>query len=590
MRYHATARRRLAGGLSAVAILAAGLVGAGAAHADDVKVRLDAPSEVTIHPYVQGNLPQQRGSFFLQAYNPGPAITTDVTYTLDFSELAGVVDNLAFADELFDGENRFGYACTLSGMIATCGGDTPDLKPQENAITDVYMTPTAGSKEGDSGTVKITAKAPGLTFTSTKVKITVGGPKLATFGLSPSGDDITRTTPGDVYKAPLAFANVGTQAADKVLLEMEATAGLDYATRFSNCEYGQRTLTEGRPAGTVETEALCEFDQTVAPGTTADLGEQVHLVVNEHALADQFHAGFVPDTPAARAEARGSVHFTRGTGPALSLALSPTDPPDNIRPGTTLVNFQTAGTSADYVAKGGSATGAVGDVVKATVGFTNRGPAWVGNVRDDATGGAGTVWFTVPDGAEVVRAPAGCTGRNIPGETWDSGLTGAPLYACFPGMVANVGQAFSYTFKLKIVKAVTHTEGSVFVSGENGVADRTTAPDFDKTPANNGAAFVLSGKPGKGSGGSTSGSTTGSGSGSGSGGSGSGSGGSGSASGGAAAGGATTRGNSPTTEGGHGALALTGAEGLGVVGGAALIALGVGGGFWATARRRRARA
>lgn len=388
-----------------------------------------------------------------------------------------------------------------------------------------------------------------------------GGPDL---GVSPlySVDNAEHTTVGQTYKARLGVVNRGSDV-QGILLEMDVTTGVDFATKYSNCEYAavpKRTTSDADTWAQPVTEAVCRIDRPFAKGTYGFLDEQVPLTINEHALVDAIHYQVFEDTDAARASLRGSADFTKGTGPELTVPSVDTiyddqggNAVDTWEGDTGGMLFETHN-QADFEADGGAVSGRVGGTVKATVGFTNRGPAWFGANFNTET----ATTFTVPEGAHVVQAPAGCVGSTPAGGAADS------VYTCDSKTSVAVGQSVSYAFTLKIDKAVTKASGSVKVTEARVFEDAEWSADTN--PANDTAAFVLTGKPGSASGGSASGGSGSTGSGS------------------------TGGGNSPGAQGDQGALADTGANGLGVVGGLALVVLAAGGGLWAVGQRRRVQA
>lgn len=391
------------------------------------------------------------------------------------------------------------------------------------------------------------------------------GAQLEASPLYLGGDGAEQTAVGDVYTAQrMGVVNRGSGDAQGLLLEMDVTDGLDFVTRYSNCAYAtlpKRTTSEQDTWAQPVTEAVCEIEEPVAAGMYGYLGDPVQVAVNERALADAFHYQVFEDTADARARLLGSAGFTKGTGPALTLGTLKTihsdeggNATDTWVEDSSSLPFETHNT-ADFAADGGSVSGRVGETVKATVGFTNQGPAWFGAEFNTQT----VTTFTVPDGAEVVHKPADCK-PSIPTDE-NGNLSSATAYRCFSRASLTVGQKVSYTFTLKIDKAVEKSPGSVEVAAARLFEDTQYAAD--KNAANNTAAFLLTGKPGKGDG---------AGGGSGSGGDTSGAG-----------------GNAPGAQGRQDTLADTGATGAGAMGGVALAVLAAGGGFWLVGRRRGVR-
>lgn len=378
---------------------------------------------------------------------------------------------------------------------------------------------------------------------------TAGGPEFDVAAQYYAGDYV-KTAVGDVYKAQIGIVNRGDDA-QGVLLEMDVTPGLDFVTRYSDCEYAavpQRTTSSDDSWTRPVTEALCEIKGPFGAGMYGNLSEAIQLRVNEHALADGFHYQVLEDTPAALAKARGSAHFTKGTGPALTMGQLQTIHSDNGGNATDTwtsdndtARFETHGT-ADFAAVGGAVSGRVGKTVKAKVGFTNKGPAWFGAVGPTRT----TTTFTVPEGAQVVDKPADCTKTSKEQAVPE-------VYTCRSSASVSVGRTVSYDFTLKIVKAGKKEPGKVQVVAPGLFEDASYHADTN--PANDVAPFVLTGKPLASAGHAE----------------------------------APGGGNAPSAQGQGSQLAETGAAGIGTVGGAALGVLGVGGGLMVASRRRRAR-
>ncbi|MQY14201.1 hypothetical protein SRB5_43630 [Streptomyces sp. RB5] len=533
---------RLSGGLGILALLAAGLAGAGAAHADDPAVTLSAsPAELKLYPQYPGN--PDSADVKVNADNPGADIVGDVTFTYDFTGLDGV----AIAEIDSGGGSS---QCRSAAGIATCVHD--GLRSGKDLADSIHVTSIPGAEEGATGTVRVIARADGVTFNELTVEVTLDA--RADLGVSPLEyiGEPRRTQPGDTIEKNLGFANWGNTTADGLLLEVDATGGLDFTTRYSNCEYGtaSQPVRAGEKEKVTVSKAICAFDLTFEPRTYYTVAEKLRFGVSERAMWDRLHVHVAENTDAAREEARGGGDFVRGLGPELTLTKLPdtseTQEQADTWTGTDAEAQFTAVNTADLVAHAGEATGRVGDTVTATVGFTNRGPAWIGHHGY----AAGATRFTVPEGARVVRKPASCTGLDSSGRKAEPQL-GAPVYTCVSSPYVNVGEKVSFGFGLKIDKVVKDASGPVVVTTGSAVDG---AESFDRKQTNNTAEFVLTGKPGTGSGGST-----------------------------------TTGGNSPSGQGDRGNLADTGAGGLGTLGGLSLLAIGLGGVAWVAARWRRAR-
>lgn len=211
---------------------------------------------------------------------------------------------------------------------------------------------------------------------------------------------------------------------------------------------------------------------------------------------------------------------------------------------------------------GASAQGKAGDTVKAEIGFRNDGPAWISALRSGGESIAFSV--AVPEGAKVTRSPERCNLTTI-----EEGVKG---YLCWVETLLLENTKLSFPFELRIDKVVKNAKGKVALPTWNN--------PVEPEQSNNTAWIVLNG--------------TGDGGGNGSQGS---SGGPSAtpqptASGDDASGSTGTSGGSDGTSssGGDsgGGLAFTGAGGALLLGGSALLALGLGAVIIVFVRRRSA--
>lgn len=574
-----TALRRTAGGLAAAGLLAAGSLAAGSfasaapVSAADPVFTLGGPAGTGLHPYPASGSPKKSTAGITVA-NPAEdeesgGFQGRVTYTFDLSGIAGV------ADIGFDGEA--GGDCKVTGATAIChdSGVWPGL----NGVADLEISAAKGSKDGDSGTIKVTGAAEGATFKPFTTKVTVGGPDLVMKQLPFEQEP----APGEKQKAPITFTNNGTRAADGVLLTLMYSRGLDLPQRYSNCEYLENSLPE--MGDFAWSTALCSIDGSFEAGGTYTLETPLTVESTERAYYDTFIYRIHEGGAAQRTAQRAGARFDQGKGPALALKKVAStrgvdlDPHDNQQE----VDFRTKNT-ADFVAYGDEASGAEGDTVKADIGFRNEGPAWIGYLRSGED--VATVDFTVPQGATVTAKPASCRGVSAGGNHRDEQL-GAPRYFCDTSMTVREDAKVPLPFELKIDEQLIGSSGKVSVRNTS-LSD--PALPFDPKPGNNTAQFVLngddsgsedSGGTSEGSAGSTTGSTEGATSGTA---------GTSGSSGDSASGTSGTTGTSGSTTGTTGSsqggsLASTGSVAL-AASGAAAVALAAGGVLYATTRRR----
>ncbi|WLQ64636.1 MULTISPECIES: peptidase [Streptomyces] len=568
---------RTAGGLAVVGLLAAGSPAVGApAPADDPAFTLGGPAPTALHPYPETGNPERTALGFT-VHDPdeeGTGYEGEVTYTFDLSGIEGVAELLPAEDT--------GADCVITGTTAVCHDH--GVRAGLSSVAEFGIVAARGSEDGASGTIEVTGSADGATFTPFSAEVTVGGPDLVMKQL-PFEQQLR---PGDVQPAPITFTNQGTRAADGVLLTLRYSRGLEIPERYANCEYDGEAGDEPFE-DFVWATALCSVPGSFEPGATYTLGAPLSVEATERAYQDTFVYRIEEDSGALRPARRTGAPLTRGTGPELTMEKVTTsartadlDPWDNQQE----ADFRTENT-ANFVAVGGKADGAVGDTVTADVGFRNDGPAWIGHIRSGEP--VATLDFTVPEGTEVTGKPDSCQGVTAEG-TYREDRTPAPRYVCDTSMTVRDGAEASFPFELKITDVVPGAEGAVRI--RNTWLDGPALP-FDPEPADNTARLVLNGAdPGsEDTGGtSTSGGTTGTG---------------GSTEG--VAGGDTTGGEGQTpgtagTSSGPGSTGTTGTTGSAsqntggglastgsvaiVAGAAATIALVAGGVLHATTRRR----
>ncbi|MFF3890891.1 hypothetical protein [Streptomyces sp. NPDC001914] len=402
--------------------------------------------------------------------------------------------------------------------------------------------------------------------------ITLGSAPSAVADAPPTGlvlgsvAPIDAGKPGSTFEPPVTLGTKDSKALEKVWLTYTVTRGLDYADVPSNCTRWEIGSYDELPA---KFHLTCEFDQVMEPGVVYT--PELSLKALGKALYDDLEVAvgtwdFGPDE-----QAHGPV---RGTAPAAKLV----ERPGAVLTGSgaqyakTKVRVNTANT-ADYQVSGTELKGRVGDTVGVKVKFTNAGPAWVLSMPD-----------LVPT-RTLIRIPAGTT--VVEGLKYCD-TPAAGTYSCNVGQYwVDEGQVNTYSFKLKINKAVAGAKGSVALN--------TGSRPYDVNKANDKADILLDVEGG----GSTGGSGSAGGSGS-TGGSGS-AGGSGSTGGGGTTGGSGTTGGGADTTGGSSAtggsgsattggdLAATGSGPALPLAGAAAAAVAAGAGAVLLVRRRTAR-
>ncbi|MCX4644208.1 MULTISPECIES: hypothetical protein [unclassified Streptomyces] len=392
--------------------------------------------------------------------------------TVDASELAGVADV------------TWPATCTPAAdqATATCDFGSLDSGGQYVGVAGIGLRAAAGAPADATGTLHFTATADSsfgpLTGYPADTAISLGdGPDLGVSQLPYR----TGVRPGTDLAQPIRLTNHGNRAADRTLLTLFASHGLDLSRRFGNCTY----LDDDATVNQSGTTAVCVLDQPVEPGQEYDLSAAGAVRATGAALYDRFDYSVDPYSDEAYQQALAGRPFVQGTGDDLvpaavpaARALSAAAEPD-LNTGDNYRSTQiTADNKADLVAVARDITSvAPGDTVKARVGVKNRGPAWVASL------GAGepvaTIDVRLPEGTTVTGKPAGCD------------ATGTNLYTCRTPILLWEKARSTFDFTLRVDRVV---DGGA----KGSVATRNDDPElrisaFDPKLANNAAEFTISG-------------------------------------------------------------------------------------------------
>ncbi|MFE6888671.1 hypothetical protein [Streptomyces sp. NPDC057694] len=536
-------------GLAAAAALTAGLGAAAPALADD-----GAPLTVAITG-------ENRVDLSLQGDNGDPS-EPQVTLRLaapgsDEPGDDGVIPVVHHGDYKIkiDASGLKGVAavklpCGGTGLVAECTGDEINAGADYNRLGGIRLDTTDDSAAGDFGSIEVTGEGEGVTFTPLAIDVLVGGPEFLNHELTePKG-----FAAGDTYEAPVGFRNTGGMAADGAVLRFHGSRGLSFPDSYGNCAYKKTTDGSLLHQGT---DAICTFSGSYAAGAAYTLAEPLKVATADFALRDIVNYGFSAVAPAKAKALLDDDGYTPGTGAPLTLKeATGTAPADYTR----YAELDLPTTNAyDLVLTGASAKGAVGDTVDAEIGFRNDGPGWISALRS----GGESIGFTVevPEGAKVTKAPDRCRFTTL-----DENVKG---YLCWVSTPLLEDAKLSFPFELRIDKVVPGAKGKVALPGWD---DKN---ESDKS--NNTAWIVLNGSgDDEGAGGSSGGDSSASPSPSASG---------------DTSGSSGTSGNSGSGDQGSGStgggLALTGAGGVLLIGGIAVVVLGVGAVAVVVTRRRR---
>ncbi|MCN9243378.1 hypothetical protein NGF19_21765 [Streptomyces sp. RY43-2] len=270
--------------------------------------------------------------------------------------------------------------------------------------------------------------------------------------------------PGSGLELPVTFMNKGSAPLDRVWLTYSVTRGLSHTELPSNCLRYEIPAFDEAPSRSL---ASCAFTQSVKPGTVYTPGKQLTLKALDRALYDDVRVTVSKDDEVPE----GASDPVRGTAPAVELVERPADsPPADAYDEDALNVSVTATNTADFGVTGSRLKGKVGDKVDLRVSYRNDGPAWV--LRPLGTS-VTHVLITLPEGTTATKVDGFCD------------PAGPGSYECGTSQsFVNEGAGDTYTFQLRVDKAVTDAKGSVRLGGD--------ARPFDTNQANDKADIVLS--------------------------------------------------------------------------------------------------
>ncbi|MFC8370516.1 hypothetical protein ACFUIT_21520 [Streptomyces sp. NPDC057239] len=535
---------RALGLVAAASLVAAGAAGTARAADEPLPVTITGEDRVDLS-LGSGNGDSTEPQVDLRLNVPGeefegegdvPTVFTgDYTIRIDATELEGV----ASVD----------LPCDVDGLVATCTGWELYAGQQYNRVGTIRLDLDDDSEAGDFGSIKVTGEGEGLDFTPLNIDVLVGGPEFVNHKLSLPED----YQAGETYKAPLGLRNVGNMPAEGAVLRFHGSRGVSFPDSFGNCAYSE--VTTG-PLLYQGTDVICTFPDTIEAGAAYALAEPLKVGTADFALRDIFTYSFTAVPPSEAAGLRAAKDYRQGNGADLELKqVSGADPADYSRyaeldlPTTNTYDLELTGASLDAEA---------GDTVTAEIGFRNNGPAWISALRSGGESFSFTV--EIPEGATVAKAPQRCREITL--------AEGGKGYRCMVSTPLLEDAEFTYPFELRVDRVVENARGEVALPESNDPAESNLV--------NNSAWIVLNGPDeqtdggtGQNGGGATPSASPSPSSSSGSG-----------QDGGAGSSGSGTSGSV------QGGLASTGAGGAALIGGAALLALGLGAGVTVLLRRR----
>jgi LPXTG-motif cell wall-anchored protein len=356
-------------------------------------------------------------------------------------------------------------------------------------LFDVAVAPTAQANDGDAGDLKVTVSAEGTTSASHTAKVRIGeGVDLA------GGPEVNLTAaPGAAFSAPLVLANVGETSAKGAAVFFDHDYSIRPGKHYSNCNYeGDRLIS-------------CRFTDTVAPGETFTasvpylLGKDTYAPGNEHGYHNWMTPAEFEDFtafleqvgyPTGKPGTDGPLTLTKKSTLKAGSVQADTDPTNNWSGMEIKV---TGKNGVDLAAVGDSVTGKAGEVVGATVGVHNNGPAALdlGRIGDPVT----KIDVTVPTGTTAVKVSDACFPAGKDGQDWEHpGKPGAKSYRCYPDFFIGVGESQTVEFGLRIDKLVPNATGTVVINAKC----ECSGFDADTNPANDTAKLVVNAAAGNG--------------------------------------------------------------------------------------------
>ncbi|MEU8432165.1 hypothetical protein AB0F18_04520 [Streptomyces sp. NPDC029216] len=457
--------------LAASGLVAAGLVTvpAATANAAEPVFRLTGTPGLTLPPAPATGSPTPVAlNYRLEGPAGSDTFDGEFTLTVDLSKLGGVVT-------VQENPRAAAKKCAPAGSTLVC--KQHGLRPGVPAGVDLEVTP---GKTTGVGVVTVTGTAAGATVERAVTGIKVGAPDLVMGEMNLKKDP----KPGESQSLPLTFSNTGNEPAKGIVLELEASHGLELPERYDNCTY-RTTRTS--------TTAVCTVEGDFEPKASYELAgdSPLHLKAGANALNERFGYGVyaAPVPPKAQAEpgktgadpskagdAAGSTPKKKLTArkavtPAPVAEHGPDlNPADNKRESVLTVK-----NTADFEAEALTVKGAAGTTAKAMVAIRNNGPAWIAGQGEGTP--AAVVDVELPQGLKAVTTPSAC--RPV-SET---------LYRCATAPSVLESENVEFPFELKIEKVVKDAKGAIRV-GAPGPKGEPQRHSFDPVLANNLAAFT----------------------------------------------------------------------------------------------------
>ncbi len=378
-------------------------------------------------------------------------------------ELIGLVDAVT-VEKLNEGGRR----CSLTSPTTyRCAESAVWTRGPERShqLDSTALRAADNARPGTSGTLRVTVTADGVQPASTTAAITIAEP----VNLAAGPQFQVSGKLGAPITVEASVRNTGGAAVDGVALRFRVEPAFEPVQQFRNCRYSTGSL------------AYCEFPQRLEPGQEYRVALPFRVAPTTGRPVVRAQYGW---STVASAQPTSGVPTLPGTGEELLLgqaarvggaAVPQVDTDDRDDWAEVELTVENP-LFADLAAVGAAVSGKAGDVVTATVGVENLGPA-----RVDLSGRGDPVTpvrVTLPRGVSVVSVPGSC--RRMDGD--------AAQFECDSAWSMEVGEKQLFDFVLKIDGEVTDARGPVQILPEDRGGGMYLG---DRNPANNAATLVV---------------------------------------------------------------------------------------------------
>ncbi|MBV1948907.1 hypothetical protein [Streptomyces sp. BV129] len=365
---------------------------------------------------------------------------TDVSVSIDASALAAVSDDVD-------------VPCDPDGdLVGECHGIGPVRTGVPVKVGDVRIGRPKAAAVGIYQLVRMAATAQGGPVDTNRFVVSVRetGPEF-----DRGAPKRVRLAPGATLTLPGGFTNYSSHSLDAVGVMLSLSSGLSLGERFRNCVW--------QPADEAgKTEVLCTVKGPFAARTSYDL-DFGPLRADVHAMyeAITYQARSVTaELPLVSFLVEGAE---QGDGPNELRAVARTGATTSLRTNFTqgpLSSTVDVTNTADFAVSGATLRGRTGDVVPVEFTVRNLGPGAraATDKEENGTRSFRALWFSVPPGASVVKAPPGCVGysNGVPPKYTEGflglGKPGGRGYGCGPLKSSRftVGRTDRFRFEVRM--------------------------------------------------------------------------------------------------------------------------------------------